>query len=220
MCPVARALDVLGERWTLLVVRELLLGPKRFKDLLTALPAMGTNRLGDRLKSLQAAGVVARRTLPPPAGVQVYELTASGERLRPALYCMGAWGRELPVLEELDPDGVRAELIALGLAGTSPPELSAGLEETYELHIGSECFHVTVADSSVAVRSGPAPVTADLLVECDADTFLALVTGELTPSQAARHGRMSVHGEQTRLTRAFRILSYTHAATDFRLVPA
>jgi DNA-binding HxlR family transcriptional regulator len=75
MCPIARALDVLGERWTLLVVRELLLGPKRFTDLLTILPAMGTNRLSERLKTLQAAGVVTRRTLPPPAGAQVYELT-------------------------------------------------------------------------------------------------------------------------------------------------
>ena len=90
MCAIARALDVLGERWTLLVVRELLLGPKRFKDLLTALPAMGSNRLGDRLKSLQAAGVIAKRTLPPTSGAHVYELTESGERLRPAIYCLGA----------------------------------------------------------------------------------------------------------------------------------
>jgi putative sterol carrier protein len=126
------------------------------------------------------------------------------------------------VREELDGDSVRAELIALGLAGTSPPELSAGLDETYELRVGSECFHVTAADGSVAVRSGPAPFAADLLVECDTDTFLALVTGELTPSQATRQGRARAHGEQTRLTltRAFRILSYRHAATDFRLVPA
>src|SRR3974390_2234062 len=86
MCPVARALDVLGERWTLLIVRELLLGPKRFKDLLAALPAMGTNRLSDRLAKLQDAGVIARATLPPPAGVRVYELTPSGELLRPVIY--------------------------------------------------------------------------------------------------------------------------------------
>src|SRR4051794_38446488 len=92
MCSIARALDVLGERWTLLVVRELLLGPKRFKDLLEILPAMGTNRLSDRLKTLQAAGVVTRRALPPPAGAQVYELTEAGQRLRPAIYCLGAWG--------------------------------------------------------------------------------------------------------------------------------
>src|SRR5271154_4972506 len=82
MCPVARALDVIGERWTILIVRELLLGPKRFKDLLARLPAMGTNRLADRLKGLEAAGVLAKRTLPAPAEVQVYELSDYGERLR------------------------------------------------------------------------------------------------------------------------------------------
>ena len=108
VCSVARALDVLGERWTLLVVRELLLGPKRFKDLLAVLPAMGSNRLGDRLKTLQAAGVVARRTLPPPAGVNVYELTESGQQLRPAIYCLGAWGSQLPVPDSIDPDTARA----------------------------------------------------------------------------------------------------------------
>src|SRR5471032_2176660 len=107
MCPVARALDVVGERWTLLVVRELLLGPKRFKDLLTALPAMGTNRLADHLKGLQAAGVVAKRTLPPPAGVHVYELTDSGERLRPAIYCLGAWGWQLPLADSINRDTAR-----------------------------------------------------------------------------------------------------------------
>lgn len=220
LCPVARALDVLGERWTLLVVRELLLGPKRFKDLLAVLPAMGTNRLGDRLKSLQAAGVVARRTLPPPAGVQVYELTESGERLRPAVYCMGAWGRELPLPQDADRESARAELIALGLAGTSPPELSAELDETYEFHVAGECFHIAAAHGSATAHSGPAPGAADLLVECDLHTFLALVTGELTPSQATRQRRASIRGEPSRLNRAFKILNYTHVVKDFRLVPA
>src|SRR5271166_6431137 len=83
MCPVARALDVVGERWTLLIVRELLLGPKRFKERMARLPAMGTNRLSERLKMLAAQGVLQRRTLPAPADVTVYELTALGEELRP-----------------------------------------------------------------------------------------------------------------------------------------
>jgi DNA-binding HxlR family transcriptional regulator len=82
MCPIARSLDVVGERWSLLIVRELLLGPKRFKDLLGELPSMGTNRLSDRLKTLEADGIVARATLPPPGEAQVYVLTDLGERLR------------------------------------------------------------------------------------------------------------------------------------------
>jgi DNA-binding HxlR family transcriptional regulator/putative sterol carrier protein len=220
MCPVARALDVLGERWTLLIVRELLLGPKRFKDLLATLPAMGTNRLGDRLKSLQVAGAVAKRTLPPPAGVQVYELTESGQRLRPAIYCLGAWGWQLPVAENIDRESARAELIALGLAGTSPAELSAELAETYEFRVADECFHVNAIHGVVTVLSGPAPVAPDLLVECDLHTFLALATGELTCVQAIRRGHASIDGEPALFARAFNVLDFRRAADQFRLVPA
>ena len=220
MCSVARALDVLGERWTLLIVRELLLGPKRFKDLMATLPAMGTNRLGERLKSLQAAGVIARRRLPPPAGVHVYELTESGERLRPAIYCLGAWGRELPLEPGLERDSARAELIALGLAGTSPPALSAELAETYEFAVGEERFHVNVEHGVLRTLSGPAPVAADLLVECDLHTFLGLAAGELTSARAIRAGQARIRGEPLLLARAFELMSFRQAESEFRLVPA
>jgi DNA-binding HxlR family transcriptional regulator len=220
MCPIARSLDVIGERWTLLVVRELLLGPKRFKDLLTVLSPMGTNRLASRLKGLEAAGVVAKRVLPAPAEVQVYELTEYGERLRPVLYCLGAWGYELPLQDDIDRGTARAELMALGLSATSPPELSAELDETYELRVANECFHVSATRGTVVVRSGPAPVSADLVVECDLATFFELVTAGMTPSRAARQGRASFVGRPALFTRAFQILSYKHKARDFRLVPA
>ena len=220
VCSVARALDVLGERWTLLVVRELLLGPKRFKDLLAVLPAMGSNRLGDRLKTLQAAGVVARRTLPPPAGVNVYELTESGQQLRPAIYCLGAWGAQLPVPDSIDPDSARAELIAFGLAGTSPPELSAELGETYQFEVGDECFHVQATQGVVTAHSGPAPVAADLLVECDLQTFIALATGELSPPRAVRRGLARIRGEPALFARAFNVLNFSGFARKFELVPA
>jgi DNA-binding HxlR family transcriptional regulator len=220
MCPVARSLDVVGERWTLLVVRELLLGPKRFKDLRAALPAMGSNRLADRLKGLEATGVVAKRTLPPPAGVQVYELTEHGEGLRPLIYCLGAWGSELPLDEAIDHGSARAELIALGLSASSPPELSSELEETYEFHVAEERFHVIARRGTVIVRSGPAVAEADLIVECDLATFFELATGTTTPSGAVRQGRANFLGPRALLNRAFQILSYTHAPRELRLVPA
>jgi DNA-binding HxlR family transcriptional regulator len=220
MCPLARSLDVLGERWTLLVVRELLLGPKRFTDLLAALPAMGTNRLAKRLRRLQDAGAIAKRTLPPPSGARVYELTPSGERLRSAVYCLGAWGAALPLGEDVDPGTARAELIAFGLSGVSPPELSAGLEETYEFHVANECFHVVAAQGVVATRSGAAPGAANLLVECDLPTFFALVTGASTPSQAIRQGGANVRGGRQLFARAMRILSFRHAGRELRLVPS
>src|ERR1700733_9314856 len=91
-CGIARALDVVGERWALLVVRELLFGPQRFSDLRRGLPGASSNMLTDRLRELEAHGVVRRRTLPPPAACSVYELTARGRDLEPTLDALGAWG--------------------------------------------------------------------------------------------------------------------------------
>jgi DNA-binding HxlR family transcriptional regulator len=220
LCSVARALDVLGERWTLLVVRELLLGPKRFKDLLGALPTMGTNRLSDRLAKLEEAGVVVRATLPPPAGVRVYELTDYGELLRPAIYCLGTWGRELPLTSDIDPASARAELVALGLAGVSSPELTAGLRETYEFRIASEKFHVVAADGTAATRSGPAPGRADLYVECDLQMFLSLAGGQITPRAAVESGDVGIDGDEALLARAFKLLSFRSGTRPLRLVAA
>jgi DNA-binding HxlR family transcriptional regulator len=96
-CPIARALDAVGERWALLVVRELLLGPQRFSDLRRALPGASSNMLTDRLRELEARGLVRRRTLPPPAASSVYDLTERGRALEPILDALGAWGgAELP----------------------------------------------------------------------------------------------------------------------------
>jgi len=201
-------------------VRELLLGPKRFKDLLGRLPAMGSNRLADRLKGLQETGVIAKRMLPAPAEVQVYELTDYGERLRPLVYSLGAWGAELPLPDDADLQNARAELIALGLSASSPPELSAELEETYEFRVAGECFHVNATHGTVTVRSGPAPAGAELVVDCDLVTLLELVTGASTPAQATRQGRASFVGAPALRARAFRILSFKHASRELRLVPA
>src|SRR3989442_1936432 len=91
-CAVARGLDVIGDRWTLLLVRDLLLGPKRYKDLLNGLPGIGTNLLADRLHELEGAGLIERTVLPPPAGSTVYQLTEAGEALEPAMVALGRLG--------------------------------------------------------------------------------------------------------------------------------
>jgi DNA-binding HxlR family transcriptional regulator len=207
MCPVARALDVVGERWTLLVVRELLLGPKRFKELMARLPAMGTNRLSERLKTLVAEGVVERSTLPPPADVGVYELTAMGEGLRPIVLGLASWGSQLPFDERVDPASARAELIALGLAAASPPEASSGMHETYEFHVEDEHFHIDIDDGRAVARSGAASREPAAVVTCDLPTFARLAWGGLSPSQALRSGQARIAGKPTELTRAFRVLA-------------
>jgi len=207
MCPVARALDVVGERWTLLVVRELLLGPKRFKELMTRLPAMGTNRLSERLKTLTAQGVVERSTLPPPADVPVYELTALGEGLRPIVLGLASWGAQLPFDERVDPASARAELIALSLAAGSAREASSGLHETYEFRVGDEHFHIDVDDGEVVARSGAGPRQPAVVVTCDLSTFARLAWGRLNPSQALRSGQARIAGKPTDLTRALHVLA-------------
>lgn len=220
LCPVARALDVLGERWTLLIVRELLLGPRRFKDLLGALPAMGTNRLSERLRTLQESGAVVRRTLPPPAGVPVYELTPAGERLAPIVHCLGAWGAGLPIGEDVDAASGRAELLALGLVGSSDPALTADHHESYEFLVDDEHFHVTVEHGRARTRSGPSANDPAVRVACDFQTFLALVSGELTPAAAVRSRHVKFEGNSEALGRALALLDLQAADRELRLVPA
>jgi DNA-binding HxlR family transcriptional regulator len=206
LCPVARALDVLGERWTLLIVRELLLGPKRFKDLAQALPSIGANRLAERLKELEAHNVVARRTLPPPGDVRAYVLTPYGERLRPVLVHLATWGSALPLAPELADAAPRMELLLVALAGGSPPSETAGLSETYEFHVGDELFHAVVDDGVVIPRSGPAPYRPSATITCSPSTFEALAGGALSLAEAVTTGEAVAEGAQEVLGRVFRVL--------------
>ncbi len=210
LCPLARSLDVLGERWTLLVVRELLLGPKRFKDLLATLPAMGTNRLSERLASLTADGVVRKSLLPAPALVPVYELTEHGEQLRAPLIALSLWGLKLSVDERIDAASARAELVALSLAGAVSPLACAGVNAIYEFHVGNERLHFLVDGNRVLPRSGPSAVPPDISVACDLGTFMALALREITPEQAvSEHRAALLKGTSEAFINAFRILGYT-----------
>ncbi|AMU17345.1 winged helix-turn-helix transcriptional regulator [Burkholderia cenocepacia] len=206
---MARALDVLGDRWTLLVIRELLLGPKRFKDLLTILPAMGANRLSERLAMLVENDVIQPTTLPTSAATPAYELTEMGEQLRKPVIALGLWGLRLPLDERIDPSTARAELIALCLTGSSDPAASAGLQTLYEFHVGAEIFHVPVNHGKVLIRSGPSTEPPDVKIQCDMGTFMALALREVTPTHALREGRVSLlQGSRQAFTQVFKILEY------------
>ena len=210
MCPLARSLDVLGERWTILVIRELLLGPKRFKHLLAALPGIGSNRLADRLRGLEDAGVVRRTVLPAPATVPVYELTAEGERLRDPLLALGLWGLDLPLDERVDPGTARADLIALCLTATQTEAVDPSRRETFEFRVGDEVFHLQLRDGRFLARSGPSPTDPTLRVACDLQTFMELALRQVTPSQALKDRRLTILlGTRTCLTEVFRVLAYT-----------
>lgn len=210
MCPLARSLDVLGERWAILVIRELLLGPKRFKHLLAALPGIGSNRLADRLRGLEDAGIVRKTVLPAPATVPVYELTAEGERLRDPLLALGLWGLDLPLDERVDPGTARADLIALCLTATQTEAVDPSRRETFEFRVGDEVFHLQLRDGRFLARSGPSPTDPTLRVACDLQTFMELALRQVTPSQALKDRRLTILlGTRTSLTEVFRVLAYT-----------
>ena len=192
-CTVARALDVLGERWTLLLVRELLTGPKRFKDLLEGLPGIGTNLLAARLKALEEHGVVRRGTLPPPAGSCVYELTGLGRGLEPVVVALSRWGSRL-IEKPRDGDESRPAWVAMALRSLFEPGAAAGLREIYEFRIDGEAFHLRVDDGRVEVRQGSAEAP-DVVVVGAADAFLSLVAGRLVPEEALESGEIRIEGD-------------------------
>jgi len=174
-CPAAIALDVVGERWTPLIVRELMLGPKRFTDLADGLPGIGTNVLTTRLAGLQEHGVIEKRTLPRPTPVAVYTLTESGRALAPVLTELRAWGQRYGPAPEAD-DAVRPAWIIQSAVGRHP-----GLEpgRTCELRVGEEVFSLNGTD----VRAGAAP-TPDAVVTLEPRLFLRVASGRIDPEAA------------------------------------
>jgi DNA-binding HxlR family transcriptional regulator len=203
-CPAARALDVLGERWTLLIVRELLLGPKRYTDLVGGLPGIAPNVLAERLRHLQATGLVERTSLPPPAASMVYELTPLGEGLRPVLLSLMNWGIHLlgaPKPGESANPGWLLQLLEAG----ADQDAAAGIRESYQFCVDGTVMHVDVADGRVEAHEGPArdPV---LVSTTDFDTFLALGARTMSPADAVASGRLEFEGDPEAAERAITIL--------------
>ncbi len=150
-CGIARSLDLLGERWALLVVRELIFGPKRFTDLRTGLPGASPDMLAQRLRDLEEAGILIRRKLDPPAAARVYELTDRGRALEPLLIELGRWGAGLP----LDPDAAfGADSMLLALKTVFDPARAGKTAGVYELRLGDDRFRVEVGESALEVERG------------------------------------------------------------------
>ncbi|MGA5898665.1 winged helix-turn-helix transcriptional regulator [Streptomyces venetus] len=190
-CSVARALDLVGDRWTLLIVRELLAGPRRYTDLHADLPGVSTDVLASRLKDMERDGLATRRRLPPPGAAYVYEVTPRGRELLPVLQTLGAWG-QAELGERRPTDAVRAHWFALPLLRLLDGEglVEVRLEEgQFHLHAGAE-------DGPV-YGDGPAPGEPDARLVLDTGTCTALGRGELSLAQAVRDGRIEVTGEGT-----------------------
>ena len=205
-CALARALDVVGERWTLLLVRELLLGPRRFRDLLDGLPGIGTNLLSDRLKALGAAGIVRKAVLPPPAASAVYELTDLGRELEPAVLALGRFGAAF-LGQRGERDFADAGWFFVSIRATFRPERAAGVRESYEFRIDGKPFSVRVSDGDARTAQG-APEDPDLVTTTDLDSFVALLAGELEPEDAVTSGRVAIEGDPAALRRFVEIFAW------------
>jgi DNA-binding HxlR family transcriptional regulator len=153
-CGIARALDRVGERWALLVVRELLLGAKRFTDLRAGLPHVGPDVLAQRLRELEDAGLVRRAKLPPPAASRVYELTDLGKELEPVILALGRFGSRLPFPDSDMPLGADAMMVALKTV--FDPARGDHHDAVIELRLAEQIFRATVADASLEIVRGAA----------------------------------------------------------------
>ena len=199
-CGLAYARDVVGERWTLLIVRELIAGPRRFKDLIDGLPDISTNLLSERLKSLEQQGVLGRRTLPPPAGSTVYELTPLGQALEATLLELGKWGSQFVPPAPEGAHVLRAGSYALTLKTFFRPEQARGVRATYALRVGAETLRVSIADGRIDVRQGDA-AGADTVFHLDVPTYLGLLQRLIDPDVALAAGLVRAEGDPRELGR-------------------
>jgi DNA-binding HxlR family transcriptional regulator len=198
-CPIARALDFVGERWALLVIRELLLGPKRYTDLRRGLPNASPNVLSERLRELERAGVVRRRKLPPPAGARVYELTDWGLELEEIVMSLGRWGARSPGPPSEAPIA-SADSVILALRARFDSGAADGLRAAYELQLGEDRFGIEVADGEIeAVRGGVD--RADATIDTDPDTLSAVLWGGRSLADAQRSGTMTIDGDEAAVER-------------------
>jgi DNA-binding HxlR family transcriptional regulator/putative sterol carrier protein len=208
-------LDVIGERWTLLIVRELLMGPRRYSDLLADLPGVGTNLLADRLKFLVDKGVV--RQIGQSGGSRpAYELTETGEQLRPLVLGLARWGMEF-VSDMSAEDTVRPHWGFLAVEAMIDPEKVSDIDERYEFRVEGEEFHVDVRDGSARAVRGPAENPAMRAIT-DAATFVQIGAARLTPLAAMVTGRLRLEGDIAAVLRCCDVLGLETGA--IRSVPA
>src|SRR5215207_7108949 len=153
-CGLVRALEIVGERWALLIVRDLLVGPRRFSDLRRGLPRIPTNVLTERLRELEHAGVVRRRLLPPPAAAVVYELTDYGQDLEDVVLTLGRWGARS--MTEPRPDEIlTADSLVIAMRACFRPDKARGHDLRYQLRLGPIALWVHVEDGRLEVTQDP-----------------------------------------------------------------
>jgi DNA-binding HxlR family transcriptional regulator len=193
-CATAHALDLVGERWALLVVRELMTGPKRFSDLRAGLPGISANVLTQRLEGLEAIGVVQRRTLPPPAASKVYELTEWGYQSEPIFQAMGRWAARSPHHDPTLP--FSAASLVLSLRTMFDASRAAGLTGEVGFRLGAETYRARVAGGSFAIEAAPVE-DADVVFSGAPPALAAVIYGGQTLTALEAAGAITVEGDRT-----------------------
>jgi DNA-binding HxlR family transcriptional regulator len=203
-CPVAHALELVGERWALLVVRELLHGPKRYTDLAEGLPGIGTNILASRLRDLEQAGVIHKRRLPPPAAANVYELTPYGEELREPLYALGRWGAR-----SLGPPRPDDSLAPGWLVNAVRATCTHGClpDKVFELRIDDDVVTAQFEGDELVVESGSSG-EADTVIETDPATLFSIAAGQVSTRDAIKAKLLDVTGDRKAAERFLSFFSF------------
>jgi DNA-binding HxlR family transcriptional regulator len=191
-CGVARALDVIGQRWAVLVVRDLLLGPKRFRDLLQGLSGMSPNVLSQRLRELKASGVVSRESVGPPVGAVVYRLTDAGAALESVLIELGRWGRGRP---QHAAGPMSTDALWLALRTTFDPARAGDLAATIELRVDADRVVLTVVDRRLRMHRGSASSKPDAVIVGDVAGVRAMVYRPATVTEAVDAGTVTIDGD-------------------------
>ncbi|MGW1210696.1 winged helix-turn-helix transcriptional regulator [Streptomyces sp. NPDC002499] len=208
-CGLSRALELVGERWALLIIRDLAVRPQRYSDLLGGLPGIPTNVLSTRLKELEEAGIVERRAVSTPQRGVVYALTPAGRDLEPAVWALGRWGTT-QLGEPRPGEIVTASAVVMALRAVFDSDRAAGLTATWEIHAGDLVVHAAVTDGRLEAGSGPPPVRPDLVITFEPDdlpSFVALM-------QAAKCGLVELDGSRELLDTFIRVFPSAQPAID------
>lgn len=208
-CATAHALDLIGERWALLIIRELLFGPKRFTDLRAGLPNAGPNRLSRRLRELEGLGLLRRRKLAPPSASWVYELTDWGRELEPVLVELGRWGRRSP-FRDLEAH-ISSDAVMLALRDDFTPPAGDDLAGTFAIRFGEDHFVVRLDAGGIDIERGD-NARPDATIDTDARTFASLMTRKRNLAEALSAGQVTVGGDREAFERLLAALTRPEVA--------
>lgn len=207
-CPIATALDVVGERWSLLIVRELLIGPRRYSELRAALPGMWTNLLADRLSHLERHGVIRRVQRPPPEGRTDYELTDDGLALEPVLLALGGWGLSRLGCRRPGQPLPTSTAVLAGLRAWFRPELAVDVNEVFGAQVSELNLVLEVSGGRLQIDPADGRVPKATLM-ADPDALLAVRRGELTVADAEQSRKLGFQGPRTAVARLRRLFQLT-----------